>query len=373
MTSHTSFDLRLPQASYPIHCGENILSHAELWPRPQGQNKRALVFVDSALGDFSAAIQQGLEGADWAPQIIELEGSEDLKDFQALYPLYGQLLEAGIQRRSLLVAVGGGTVGDAIGFLAATYLRGVDWVNIPSTLLAQVDSCLGGKTAVNHQAGKNLIGAFHQPAAILCDVAFLAGISERDRVSGYGEMLKYGQIADADFGEWLLQRQASLLSYTPDVLAEAVQRSLAIKASFVEQDELDLTGLRAILNFGHTFGHAYETASGYGYFRHGEAVLLGMHTALHVSLELGLLESESAREQARRHMHAIRQLPLPRLPDFQAQALIEVMKHDKKNDGAEITCLLSRGVGKIQARGMSEAELMPLLQGWLQLWREAEA
>ena len=136
-----------------------------------------------------------------------------------------------------------------------------------------MDSCLGGKTAVNHEAGKNLIGAFHQPSAILCDVSFLAGISDRDRVSGLGEMLKYGFISDPKFGEWLLQNQQALLSYTPDVLAKGVQRSLEIKASFVEQDERDLTGLRAILNFGHTFGHAFETAAGYGYYRHGEAVI----------------------------------------------------------------------------------------------------
>lgn len=337
--------INLPSRTHPVSIGSQILALPEVWPRPSGQNQQAMVYLDQAVANFLPQLQAGLEAAGWQVHSRLLDGGESLKDFESIYPLYAELMQAGIQRRSLLVAVGGGTVGDAIGFLAATYLRGIDWINVPTTLLAQVDSCLGGKTGVNHAAGKNLIGAIYQPVAIVCELDFLKGLGQRDRVSGLGEMLKYGLIEDPAFWEQLVAQAPAIIAGESAALEAAVARSLQIKAQFVAGDELDLTGVRAILNFGHTFGHALEAATQYGYYRHGEAVLLGMQMALQMSALMGLLPDERATEL----MTPLQQLPCPPVPEgISAEDLLEPMLHDKKNDGRGIRCLLLPDIGRIQ-------------------------
>ncbi|MGV3523617.1 MAG: 3-dehydroquinate synthase family protein [Candidatus Sericytochromatia bacterium] len=347
-------DVTFPSRSHPVWIGEGILSEGRCWPAPTGGSRIALICYDRALEPHLGAIETGLRHAGWEPQHLALEGSEALKNFEQIYPLYAEFLARGLQRSSLLVAAGGGTVGDAIGFLAASFLRGLPWVNVPSTLLAQVDSGLGGKTGVNHAAGKNLIGAIYQPMAVICELTLLAGISTRDRVSGLGEMLKYGLIADADFWFWLLENQSALLKGRPAPLEQAVARSLEIKARYVAADEQDLTGVRAELNFGHTFGHALEAVTGYGTLRHGEAVIYGMLLASWVSAQEGLLNSASA-EAILSHL---RSLPLPPLPALDAEALERALLQDKKSEGSAIACILLTSLGKATRRQLPVSKLV---------------
>lgn len=358
----TQFEVPLAEQAHPVSVGQEILTEAQIWPQPQGKNRQALVCLDQAVGSAWPQIASGLQSAGWQAEKLELQGSESLKDFKQIYPLYAELLQRGLQRQSLLVAVGGGTIGDALGFVAATYLRGIRWVNVATTMLAQVDSCLGGKTGVNHKAGKNLIGAFHQPAAIVCDLNFLKGLGPRDRVSGLGEMLKYGLIKDPEFWSWLKQERTAILQAKPEALKHAISHSLEIKAAYVTSDVYDLSGIRAELNFGHTFGHAIEQLSGYGYYRHGEAVILGMSMASAVSAALGLI----SQAQSLGIQTELESLSLPAWPEtITAEQMLEVMQHDKKNDGAGIHCLLLEAIGKLQARNLEPGTLLQPMQNWI--------
>lgn len=347
-------EVTFPSRSHSIWIGNGILTENRCWPAPTGGSRTALICYDRALHPHLEALKNGLRAAGWEPQSLALEGSEALKSFENIYPLYADFLNRGLQRTSLLVAAGGGTVGDAVGFLAASFLRGLPWVNVPSTLLAQVDSGLGGKTGVNHAAGKNLIGAIYQPSAVICELGFLAGISPRDRVSGLGEMLKYGLIADAEFWEWLLAHQEAVLRGDTHPLEEAVARSLEIKARYVAADEQDLSGIRAELNFGHTFGHALEAVTGYGALRHGEAVIYGMLLASWVSAQEGLLAPEVA-SQIQAHL---RQLPLPRLPELAPSALEQALLQDKKSEGSSIACILLNQLGQATRKHLPAKKLV---------------
>lgn len=335
------FTVHLGARSHPVYVGQNLLASAEVWP--QGAGRKALICLDSGLTHLQDSLVQSLQSAGWDVACELLKGSESLKDFQTLFPLYGKFLELGLQKRSLLVAVGGGTIGDAVGFLAASYLRGIPWVSVPTTLLAQVDSGLGGKTGVNHPAGKNLIGAIWQPSAIVCDTSLLDGLSLRDRVSGLGEMLKYGLIADKNLWQWLNQQREGILAGQNGLLDQAIGDSLRIKARYVEADEPDLSGVRAALNFGHTFGHALEAVSGYGAFRHGEAVIWGMRVAAYAShLHGWLSEDEAAEIEA-----ALSALPLPPLPALSPEALLTALAKDKKSEGQTVATLLLRSIGQV--------------------------
>jgi 3-dehydroquinate synthase len=298
-------------------------------------------------------ISQALQQRGWEPQIRPIEASESLKAIETIYPLYAEMLAAGMRRQSLAVAVGGGTVGDAIGFLAATYLRGIAWVNVPTTLLAQVDSSLGGKTGINHKEGKNLIGAFHQPRSILCDTQLLGELPEREIISGLGEMLKYGLIADADFWVRLCTEAARLRQGNSAYLSEAIAHSLKIKAHYVQQDEFDLTGIRAALNFGHTFAHGIEAAVGYGSLRHGEAVLLGMELAILLSLEEKVLP-ESLGKTWLQSLQKISSISLQDcLKNLNLSKMIDAMKKDKKNENSSIRILLIKDHGNLSPRDFS--------------------
>ena len=341
------FAVELGPRSHPVYVGSGLLSRPQVWPTPQSSRK-ALICLDRRLADRQPELLAGLGAAGWEPACELLDASESLKNFEALFPLYGRMLELGLQRRSLLVAAGGGTVGDSVGFLAASYLRGIPWVSVPSTLLAQVDSGLGGKTGVNHPAGKNLIGAIWQPAAIVCDTDLLRGLPAREFVSGLGEMLKYGLIADAEFWCWLKAQTPALLKGDPTALNEGIYRSLQIKARYVAADEPDLSGVRAALNFGHSFGHALEQCAGYGHFRHGEAVIWGMRLAARASKEIGWLAAAAEAEiQA-----VLAALALPPLPDLDPEALLQALAHDKKREGATVQTLLLRQIGAVDSLGV---------------------
>jgi 3-dehydroquinate synthase len=251
------------------------------------------------------------------------------------------LLGQGCDRKTLLVALGGGVVGDMTGFAAGCYMRGVPFVQVPTTLLSQVDSSVGGKTAVNHPLGKNMIGLFYQPRRVLCDLATLDTLPARELSAGLAEVIKYGPIADTAFFDWLEANMDALLAREPQALSWAIRRSCEIKAHVVGQDERE-AGLRAILNFGHTFGHAIETGLGYGQWLHGEAVGCGMLMAADLSVDLGLLQQPFAERLER----LVQRAGLPvRGPQWSAARYLKLMGHDKKAEGGELRYVLIKPWG----------------------------
>jgi 3-dehydroquinate synthase len=264
-------------------------------------------------------------------------------------------LQNGCDRKTLLVALGGGVVGDMTGFAAASFMRGVPFVQVPTTLLSQVDSSVGGKTGINHPLGKNMIGAFYQPLRVLCDLDTLKTLPARELSAGLAEVIKYGPIADLQFMDWLEQNMERLLARDVDALAHAVQRSCEIKAWVVAQDERE-GGLRAILNFGHTFGHAIEAGMGYGTWLHGEAVGCGMVMAAKLSERLGLVDAAFvARLQALTVRAGLPVVgPVLHAPD-NAGRYLDLMRLDKKSDAGEIKFVLINGPSKATVRGAPDA------------------
>ena len=283
-----TLSLALGERSYPIHIGTGLIGRADLIA-PVLSRKSVAVVTNSTvaplfLDQFAGALAR--EGVEVVR--IVLPDGEDHKDWQTLNKIFDALLKGRCGRDTTLVALGGGVIGDIAGFAAATYQRGVHYVQVPTTLLAQVDSSVGGKTAINHPLGKNMIGAFHQPRLVIADMDTLKTLPERELRSGLAEVIKHGLIRDAAFFAWLEANIARLLARDADALAHAVLRSVEIKAEIVGQDERE-SGLRRILNFGHTFGHAIETGLGYGAWLHGEAVAAGMAMATDLSRQLGYL------------------------------------------------------------------------------------
>ena len=279
------------------------------------------------------------------------------KDWPTLNLIFDRLLAKGCDRHTVLFALGGGVVGDMTGFAAACYMRGVPFVQVPTTLLAQVDSSVGGKTAINHPAGKNMIGAFYQPQRVVCDLDTLRTLPARELRAGLAEVIKYGPIADAGFLDWIEARLDDLLAGDADALAHAVRRSCEIKAWVVGQDERE-SGLRAILNFGHTFGHAIESGLGYGQWLHGEAVACGMVMAAQLSVRLGLVPDALAARLQR----LIERAGLPvRGPALGADRYLELMRVDKKAQAGEIRFVLVDEPGRAVLRAAPDALVREVL------------
>jgi 3-dehydroquinate synthase len=289
---------------------------------------------------------------------IELPDGEAHKDWVSLDAIFDRLLAEGCDRKTVLFALGGGVVGDVTGFAAACYQRGVPFVQVPTTLLAQVDSSVGGKTAINHPRGKNMIGAFYQPRRVVCDLALLDTLPERELSAGLAEVIKYGPIADAGFLDWTESNIDALLLRDRAALAHAVRRSCEIKAEVVSADERE-AGRRAILNFGHTFGHAIEAGLGYGQWLHGEAVGCGMVMASDLSHRLGLVDAafvERVRALCERAGLPVR---APSLGG--AERWIELMRIDKKAEGGELRFVLVEAPGHAIVRGVPDALLRETL------------
>jgi 3-dehydroquinate synthase len=342
----------LGDRSYAILVGQGA---ARLASRELGDRRGNLAYIlaDRRLGRQTHALVRALRAAGWKTHVARVTASEAFKDFKRIYPLYGDLLKAGADRHSVLFALGGGVIGDAAGFLAGTYLRGIRWVGVPTTLLAQVDSSVGGKTGVNHALGKNLIGAFHQPTLVACDLDFLKTLPERERLSGLGEMIKYGLIYDRAFYAWLERHWEGILGGESRSLEEAVSRCLKWKARAVAADERDRSGVREVLNFGHTVGHALEAATAYRTFRHGEAIILGMQAATWLSVERGHLDGRTgARIRA-----FLASLPVPGVPaGIKAQRLLTYVRKDKKAQAGKVRFVLLRDVGKtVLDRGVADS------------------
>ncbi len=318
--------VELGDRSYPIHIGERLLGRAELLsPYLQG-GKVAVVTNVTVAPLYLERVAEALAAGGAEVVKIVLPDGEAYKNWETLNVVYDRLLETRCDRQTTLVALGGGVIGDLAGFAAATYQRGIPFLQVPTTLLAQVDSSVGGKTAINHPRGKNMIGAFHQPLAVLADMDTLATLPLRELRAGLAEVIKHGLIRDLEFFEWIESNIERLIAREPEVLAHAVRRSCEIKAEIVALDERE-TGPRALLNFGHTFGHAIETGAGYGVWLHGEAVAAGMAMAAALSLRLG----GPSEADVRRIFGLLERAGLPvAAPGMSPQRFVELMSVDKK-------------------------------------------
>ncbi len=290
---------------------------------------------------YGQIVLESLKAAGFTAVQIEIQDGEEYKNSATLNRVYDSLLAAGIDRSSFVVALGGGVVGDLSGYAAATWLRGVPFVQVPTTLLSQVDSSVGGKTGIDHPLGKNLIGAFYQPRLVLIDVATLKTLDARQFRAGLAEVVKYGVIIDRPFFEYLETNIEAILSMDADVLVSVIRRSCELKAKVVEQDEKE-SGLRAVLNYGHTLGHAFETLSGYSVMVHGEAVAIGMALAAQVSMARGLC----CQEDVSRIITLIKRCGLSvSVPSFDRQKLLDSIATDKKTKSGAVTFICNKGIG----------------------------
>lgn len=341
----------LGDRSYDIRIGAGLLDEPASWQGLPRASVAAIVTNTTVAPLYADRLAAALAPHYRQVLRIELPDGEAHKDWQTLDLIFSQLLAAGADRKTVLFALGGGVVGDMAGFAAASYMRGVPFVQVPTTLLAQVDSSVGGKTAINHPLGKNMIGAFYQPQRVLCDLAVLDTLSDRELSAGLAEVIKYGPIADEAFLGWIEDNLDALLARDRAALAHAVRRSCEIKAWVVGQDERE-GGLRAILNFGHTFGHAIEAGLGYGEWLHGEGVGCGMVMASDLSVRLGLMPPAFL-DRMRRLIERAR-LPV-RGPALGAERYLELMRVDKKAEGGEIRFVLIDRLGSAVMRPAPDA------------------
>jgi 3-dehydroquinate synthase len=307
---------------------------------------RALIVTDTNAALHGRAVRDALAAIGFDCGLSVVPAGEESKSLAELARLYDALAELLADRRTAVVAVGGGVVGDLAGFAAATYNRGLPLVMVPTTLLAMVDSSVGGKTGINHPKGKNLIGSFHQPAGVWIDTAFLDSLPDRIYRSGLAEVVKYGVILDADFFAWQEVNITPILARDPSTVRWIVRRSCELKAQVVERDEREETGLRAVLNYGHTFAHAFETVSGYGAWLHGEAVAAGMVCASRLAELLGDVDSEVTARQVK----LLEAFGLPIVPDpsWDPDALLRAMRRDKKATAAGLRFVLPNRLGHVE-------------------------
>lgn len=350
--------------AYEVLVGNGLL--ASLGERAKALNPtRIAVVTDSTVADIHAkAALSSLSSAGLTAELVVVPAGEASKSFAQLDYVLDAIIAQGLDRRSLVVALGGGVIGDLAGLAAALFMRGIDFIQVPTTLLAQVDSSVGGKTAIDTPRGKNLIGAFHQPRLVLADIDVLKTLPVRQIRSGWAEILKHGLICDADYFDWLSGEGAVGATGDAQALAKAVIRSVEIKAQVVGEDEKE-AGKRALLNLGHTFGHALEVEVGFDdTLTHGEAVAVGCAMAMRYSARIGLCSLDEAVKAEQ----GIRAAGLPtRLPDiahsFDAQVLVQRMQGDKKAEGGRLTLILARGIGQaFVSKDVNEADVLAFLK-----------
>jgi 3-dehydroquinate synthase len=348
----TRVQIALGDRSYPILIGGDLLRDTQTWA-PQADRKAfALIVTNTTVNTLYAASLAGTLAPHFARvRTLVLPDGEVYKDLAHLNLIFDELLGQEADRRTVLYALGGGVVGDMTGFAAACYMRGVHFVQVPTTLLAQVDSSVGGKTAVNHPLGKNMIGAFYQPQQVVCDLDVLDTLPDREMSAGLAEVIKYGASIDVEFLGWLERHIDALRARDRDALTHAVRRCCEIKASIVGADEKE-TGMRAILNFGHTFGHAIEAGMGYGAWLHGEGVGCGMVMAAELSARLGLVSTAFARRIEALIAHA--GLPVRGPANLAPARYLELMRVDKKAQGGDIRFVLLDGESHVVVRAAPE-------------------
>ncbi len=344
----------LGDRSYPVYIGSNLLDNSSLL-LPFIGNGRAVVVSNEIVAPLYLEQLKAQLGAQFSSAIILPDG-EETKNLDTMASIYDHLLQGKYDRKTTLVALGGGVVGDITGFAAATYQRGVNFLQVPTTLLAQVDSSVGGKTGVNHSQGKNMIGAFYQPRCVVADTEVLQSLPEREIKAGLAEVIKYGLINDADFFAWLENNSDAILGLQSEVIAEAVQVCCEAKADIVTKDEKE-AGMRALLNLGHTFGHAIETATGYGTWLHGETVAMGMVMAADLSRRLGWLSADDA---ARIRQVIEKNFGMPVVPpaDITVEQYLDLMSSDKKAELGKIRFILLKAIGEAVIEGDVDSELL---------------
>ena len=340
----------LGERSYEVLIGYGLLDDPSAW-RPPAGGASAMVVTNSTVASlYLSRLLEVLRGCHRQVHSVELPDGEQHKDWSTLNRVFDAMLQRGAIATRPSTRSAGGVVGDMAGFAAACFMRGVPYVQLPTTLLAQVDSSVGGKTAINHPLGKNMIGAFHQPRVVVCDVETLSTLPERELRAGLAEVIKYGPIADWTFFEWIEHHIDDLLAREPGTLLYAVKRSCEIKADIVVRDERE-SGLRAVLNFGHTFGHAIEAGLGFGTWLHGEAVAAGMVLAASLSARLGMIDEEACARLAA----LLARCGLPtRSPALTAERYLELMRLDKKARGGDIRFTLLDGRGRAVVRAASD-------------------
>ena len=358
-TMEQTIQVGLGERSYPVVIGATIFRRIGTKLQTMGLAKRYAVIGDDRVASlYGQQLLEVLHGAGLACELITFPHGEASKRLDTIEQLASRLAELGFDRKDGLVALGGGVTGDMTGFLASIYMRGIPFVQIPTSLLAQVDSSVGGKTGVDLPQGKNLIGAFYQPKAVFIDTEVLQTLPRNEFLGGMAEVIKYGASIDADFFSWLSQKQVAILGLDPPAIAAMIRRCCELKAKVVEQDERE-GGLRRILNFGHTIGHAVEAASGYR-LNHGFAVAIGMRAAAELAVRIGIADSSVVAEivQLLRAYHLPTDIP----PEFDRAALRAYLSVDKKTVGGRICFVLPERIGKVRiADQVGEADIAAVL------------
>jgi 3-dehydroquinate synthase len=359
-TVASSVRVELGARSYPILIGPALLDAASSYEQLPPGHGCAIVSNETVAPLYAERLAKALRARYAKVALVVVADGEAHKDWPTLQSIFDQLVAAGCDRGTTIFALGGGVVGDLAGFAAACYMRGIAYVQVPTTLLAQVDSSVGGKTAINHALGKNLIGAFHQPSLVVADVDTLDTLPQRELVAGLAEVIKYGAVADDRFLAWIEANLAPLLGRDKTALAHAVTASCRIKADVVAADERE-SGLRAILNFGHTFAHAIETGTGHGTWLHGEAVGCGMAMAADLSARLGLVDRAHAERVAR----IARQAGLTsRAPALGVARYLELMRMDKKAQGGQLRFVLLEGPGRAGVHAVDAAPVIATIEAF---------
>jgi 3-dehydroquinate synthase len=348
----------LASRSYPIYIGTNLLEQKALFePHLKSSTTVYIVSNTTVAPLYAKTLINTLSQLGKTVRLLELPDGESFKDWQHLQLIFDELLAHGADRQSMIIALGGGVVGDMAGFGAASFMRGIRFIQVPTSLLAQVDSSVGGKTGINHPLGKNMIGAFHQPVAVIADLNTLRTLPPRELSAGLAEVIKHGAIADADFLDWIEANTSALLACDTDAMAHAVLRSCEIKSAVVSADERE-GGIRATLNFGHTFGHAIESGLGYGEWLHGEAVGCGMVMAADLSARLGHISKADA--QRLKRIIASMHLPISP-PKLGSQRFMELMQVDKKTEAGQIRYITLGSIGAARIQQVPDATVIETL------------
>ena len=345
-----TLQLDLGERSYPIHIGSGLLDQADLYKKHIKGTFTAVVTNETIAPLYADKVVKTLESIGQKVKLIVLPDGEAFKTWEVLQKIFDGLLENSADRKTTLVALGGGVIGDMTGFAAACYMRGIKFIQVPTTLLSQVDSSVGGKTGINHPLGKNMVGAFHQPQAVIADLDTLKTLPAEELAAGLAEVIKHGAIADAEFLSWIEKNQDALNKCDPAAMEHAVRRSCEIKSQVVAQDEKE-GGIRAILNFGHTFGHAIEAGMGYGAWLHGQAVGCGMVMAADLSVRVGSL-SEAEASRLKKIIEALHLPTQP--PKLGVDRFMELMSVDKKAEGGEVRYILLNGLGQAKIQTVDD-------------------
>jgi 3-dehydroquinate synthase len=353
-----TLQVHLGDRSYPIYLGQDLLDNSELFAKHVTGRLSVIITNLTIQPLFAHRVEASLKKIGQQVVSIVLPDGESHKNWETLQIIFDGLLKSSADRQTTIFALGGGVIGDMAGFAAATYMRGIRFVQIPTTLLSQVDSSVGGKTGINHPLGKNMIGAFHQPVAVIADLKTLLSLPPKELAAGLAEVIKHGAIADIQFLNWIENHACELNAYDLIALEHAVERSCEIKAQVVALDERE-SGLRAHLNFGHTFGHAIEAGMGYGEWLHGEAVGCGMSIAAELSTQLGYL----SQEDLVRFKKIIQMLHLPITPPkWGADQYLKLMSHDKKAQAGSIQYILLKSLGQAAIEKVPDEQVRKVLQ-----------